>query len=67
MRKTAAIGIVVAAALAGGVACDRSSGRKTPAAPPAQLGDLTASLAPAREAFNARRGEPRFLMLLAPT
>jgi hypothetical protein len=33
----------------------------------APLIDVTASLAPARAAFNARKGEARFLTLLAPT
>ncbi len=37
--------------------------------PRAQLTDLTtaSTLAPVRAAFNAKKGEPRFLTLLSPT
>ncbi len=35
--------------------------------PAAQLGDLSASLDGARAAFNAHKGEARFLTLLSPT
>jgi len=43
--------------------------RATPAAtaPEASLGDLSTSLAAARTAFNAHKGEARFLTLLSPT
>jgi hypothetical protein len=39
------------------------------ARPTAQLTDLTSvsTLAPVRSAFNAKKGEARFLTLLAPT
>ena len=37
------------------------------AAPAVQLGDLSTSLAAARQAFNAHKGEARFLTLLSPT
>lgn len=58
-------------------ACDKKSG-PTPAptsqkdatqatATPSKLGDLSTSLAAARDAFNARKGEVRFLTLLSPT
>jgi hypothetical protein len=36
-------------------------------APAVQLGDLSTSLAAARTAFNAHKGEARFLTLLSPT
>lgn len=36
-------------------------------APEAPVGDLSTSLAAARTAFNAHKGEPRFLTLLSPT
>lgn len=39
----------------------------TPVAAPSKLGDLSTSLAAAREAFNSRKGEARFLTLLSPT
>lgn len=51
--------LAVAVALAS-PACDRGS----PAAP---LGDLSTSLEAARAAFNAHKGEARFLTLLSPT
>jgi hypothetical protein len=35
--------------------------------PAAQLGDLSTSLADVRAAFNAQKGEARFLTLLSPT
>lgn len=35
--------------------------------PAAQLGDLSSSLEAARAAFNAHKGEARFLTLLSPT
>jgi hypothetical protein len=43
-------------------ACDRQA----PPAPPA-LVDLDTALDPVRASFNAHRGQPRFLTLLAPT
>lgn len=36
-------------------------------APPVALGDLSTSLAAVRTAFNAHKGEARFLTLLSPT
>ena len=38
-----------------------------PAPTASKLGDLSSSLAAAREAFNAHKGEARFLTLLSPT
>ena len=38
-----------------------------PKAPPSRPNDLSQSVAAAREAFNARSGEARFLTLLSPT
>ena len=61
MRTQLAV-IVTAMFLSFAASCDRK------AAPPAgKLGDLSTSLDPAREAFNAREGQPRFLTLLSPT
>lgn len=68
--------LVISAVAASFVAgCDRKSS-PTPAPPvevaaptpsASKLGDLSTSLAAAREAFNARKGAPRFLSLLSPT
>ena len=57
--RIAGLGLVLACLAA---ACDRQA----PPAPPA-LVDLDASLDPVRADFNAHRGQPRFLTLLAPT
>ena len=54
--RTLAITLAVAAA------CGSSRDAAAPALP-----DLSASLAPVRAAFDAHRGEVRFLTLLAPT
>jgi hypothetical protein len=45
------------------------AGSASPAGPRAQLTDLTtaSTLAPVRAAFNAKKGEARFLTLLSPT
>jgi hypothetical protein len=66
--------VVVVASLARSlvVACDKKSSpaptaAKDAAAAPSKLGDLSTSLAAAREAFNAGKGEARFLTLLSPT
>ena len=73
MRSQVAL-VISAVAASFVVGCDRRSS-PTPA-PPAEvsaptasskLGDLSTSLAAAREAFNARKGAPRFLSLLSPT
>lgn len=57
-------------------ACDEKSSPALPAkadkdaaqpVAPSKLGDLSTSLATVREAFNARKGEARFLTLLSPT
>jgi hypothetical protein len=45
-------------------ACGKAPG---PAAPPAQIVDLSSSIAELRHDFDAHRGEPRFVMLIAPT
>ena len=68
---------VVLAALSFAAACDKkSSSDPAPkvekdaaqaAAAPSKLGDLSTSLAAVREAFNAHKGEARFLTLLSPT
>lgn len=75
MRSQVAVVITsIALALAG--ACDKKSSPApapkaekdaTQAAPASKLGDLSTSLAAAREAFNAHKGEARFLTLLSPT
>jgi hypothetical protein len=46
-----------------------ATGSAAQPAPRAQLTDLTtaSTLAPVRAAFNAKKGEARFLTLLAPT
>jgi hypothetical protein len=36
-------------------------------APPSEIVDQSASVEALQHAFNARRGEPRFLALLAPS
>jgi hypothetical protein len=75
MRSHVAV-VVTSIALAVTGACDNKSGSApTPkaekdaaqAAPVSKLGDLSTSLAAAREAFNAHKGEARFLTLLSPT
>lgn len=38
-----------------------------PTAAPSKLGDLSTSLAAVRDAFNAKKGQARFLTLLSPT
>lgn len=45
------------------------AGSATPSGPRAPLTDLTtaSTLAPVRAAFNAKKGEARFLTLLSPT
>ena len=68
--------LAVAAALAL-PACDRGAtpdrapaekAQERPSRTPAvQLGDLSTSLDAARAAFNAHKGEARFLTLLSPT
>jgi hypothetical protein len=71
-NQVAVLAAVVALALAG---CDRRSSetkeapRTKDSAPAAAspLGDLSTSLADVRAAFNARKGEARFLTLLSPT
>jgi hypothetical protein len=56
--------------------CDRTSGGNQGGPTPKQsekatsasrLGDLSTSLADVRAAFNARKGQARFLTLLSPT
>jgi hypothetical protein len=47
-------------------ACARDAGPRGES-PPAELGDLTHSLEPARAEFNAHRAQARFLTLLSPT
>ena len=37
------------------------------AAPKVELGDLSTTLEPVRAAFNAQKGQARFLTLLSPT
>ncbi len=73
MRSQVAV-VVAAVALSLVVACDKKSSPAptteqdaTAAVAPSKLGDLSRSLAAAREAFNARKGEARFLTLLSPT
>jgi hypothetical protein len=54
-----------------GASPDRAPAQKTqetePKAPAVPLGDLSTSLEAARAAFNAHKGEARFLTLLSPT
>jgi ABC-type uncharacterized transport system auxiliary subunit len=74
MRTRLAAAVALALSLAG---CDRNSApeqtqpEKQPAAArkakAARLVDLSTSLEAARVAFNAHRGEARFLTLLSPT
>lgn len=61
--------IAAALALAALAGCRERSepAGSRPAGQPAVLVDLDESLAPVRAAFEARRGENRFLTLLAPT
>ena len=75
MRNQLAI-VIAAVALSFAAACDKkSSPDPTPkaekdapqAAPAGKLVNLSTSLAAAREAFNAHKGEARFLTLLSPT
>jgi hypothetical protein len=74
-NQVAVLAAAVALALAG---CDkkRTETKEAPqpsakdssaAAPASQLGDLSTSLADVRAAFNAKKGEARFLTLLSPT
>lgn len=75
MRRRPAFAVLLAAIAL--PACDRRSGSDSAAqpeaesavaqTPPTRLTDLSTSLAAVRETFNAHRGEPRFLTLLAPT
>jgi hypothetical protein len=70
------LAVVVTAVSLSLVACDKKS-NPDPApkadkgaartAQTSKLGDLSTSLAAAREAFNARKGQARFLTLLSPT
>lgn len=74
MRTQLAL-IVATAALSFVAACDKKSSpdpaprveKGAAQAPISKLGDLSSTLAAAREAFNARKGEARFLTLLSPT
>ena len=73
MRSQVAV-VVATIALSLVAACDKKSSpapthekEATSAAAPSKLGDLSTSLAAAREAFNAKKGEARFLTLLSPT
>lgn len=54
-----------------GASPDRAPAQKTQEAEPKEaavpLGDLSTSLEAARAAFNAHKGEARFLTLLSPT
>lgn len=63
MRSQVAV-VVTALALSLVGACDKKS---NPDPAPSKLGDLSMSLAAARDAFNARKGQARFLTLLSPT
>jgi len=79
MERTVAIAAVVAAVALACAGCDRTPApdrqpaRAAPAVEPrpetprVTLVDLSTSLGAAREAFNARKGEARFLTLLSPT
>ena len=67
MRISIAASVVLALALA---SCESSKPQQTAERKPtAALTDLTtaSSLAPVRAAFNAHKGEARFLTLLSPT
>lgn len=73
MRSQVAI-VVAAVALSLVATCDKKSSPAptvekdaAPTAAPSKLGDLSTSLAAARDAFNARKGQARFLTLLSPT
>lgn len=74
MRSQVAL-VVTSIALSLVGACDKKSSpapapeakRDATQAAPSKLGDLSTSLAAAREAFNAHKGEARFLTLLSPT
>lgn len=70
------IAIVVAVGLSFATSCDprpapgpapTRAKDPSPAAPVSKLADLSSSLAAARQAFNARKGQVRFLTLLSPT
>jgi hypothetical protein len=55
-----------------GASPERSAAKKTreetpTRTPTVELGDLSTSLEAARAAFNAHKGEARFLTLLSPT
>lgn len=58
----ALVGLVGLAGLAGLAAC-----RRAPSGTPAEIVDLSTSLAALRRDFDAHAGEPRFVTLLAPT
>jgi hypothetical protein len=75
MRSQVAV-VVASIALTLAGACDKKSTSDpapsaakdaAQAAPASTLVDLSTSLAPVREAFNAHKGEARFLTLLSPT
>jgi hypothetical protein len=73
-HRFAILAVAVALALP---ACDRGaspdrttakeSEERATQTPPVPLGDLSTSLEAARAAFNAHKGEARFLTLLSPT
>ena len=75
MRTSVAVAVAVLALSLS--ACDKKAapakqqpatvGQDATTAPTAPLGDLSTSLAAARTAFNAHKGEARFLTLLSPT
>jgi hypothetical protein len=73
MRTTARVILVALVAVL--TACERQNATNNDApasrgasdSPSGRLADLSASLADVRAAFNARKGEARFLTLLSPT
>ena len=76
LKSSSQVAIVFTAALWLVSACDKKPSSEplrraekgaAQTAAPTKLGDLSTSLAAVREAFNARKGEARFLTLLSPT
>ncbi len=75
VRMRSHVAIVASIALSFVGACDKKSSpapapktdKDAAQVTPSKLGDLSTSLAAAREAFNAHKGEARFLTLLSPT
>lgn len=54
-------------ALVLGISLSACSRADAPAGPPAQIVDASLSFEELRVDFDAHRGEPRFVMLLAPS